>query len=67
MYTLPSKLKLFSIILIVLGLVGITYGFLTTPKTIEDVKKIMAEQEGHNGEGHNVAGQDEEHIGRAHV
>ncbi len=41
MYTLPSKLKLFSIIIMVLGLAGITYGFLTAPKTIEDVKENL--------------------------
>ncbi len=58
MYTLPSKLKLFSIILIVLGLAGIIFGFLTTPKTIDDVKKIMAQQEGHHGESH-AAGHEE--------
>jgi len=52
MYTLPSKLKLFSIILIVLGLAGITYGFLTTPKTIEDVNQILAQQEDHSVAGH---------------
>src|SRR5690606_11655314 len=52
-------LKLFSIVLIVLGLAGIIFGFLTTPKTIDDVKKIMAEQEGHHGEGHAVAGHEE--------
>jgi hypothetical protein len=51
MYTLPKKLKLFSIILMVLGLVGIIFGFLTTPKTVDDVKKIMAEQN-HHGESH---------------
>ncbi len=60
MYTLPSKLKLFSIILIVLGLVGIIYGFLTTPKTVEDVKEIMAAEASH-GEGHATAQQGEEH------
>lgn len=52
MYTLPSKLKLFSIIIMVLGLVGIAYGFLTAPKTVEDVKEIMAKQDAHHGEGH---------------
>lgn len=61
MYTLPRKLKLFSIVLIVLGLVGITYGFLTTPKTVEDVKKIMAEQEGHHANGHATAEHSDDH------
>lgn len=59
MYTLPSKLKLFSIVLIVLGLAGIIFGFLTTPKTIDDVKKIMAEQESLHGDSHAVAGNEE--------
>ena len=54
MYTLPSKLKLFSIVLMVLGLAGIIFGFMTTPKTIDDVKKILAEQEAHHGENHAV-------------
>ena len=55
MYTLPSKLKLFSIVLMVLGLTGIIYGFLTTPKTVDDVRKILAEQEAHHGENHDNA------------
>ena len=38
----------------VLGLLGIGYGFLTAPKTIQDVEKILAEQEDHGG-GHGDA------------
>ncbi len=48
MYKLSGKLKLFSIVLMVLGLVGITYGFLNTPKTVEDVKEILAAQNSHH-------------------
>lgn len=48
MYTLPSKLKLFSIILVVVGLIGIVYGFLTVPKTVDDVKQILSEQQAHH-------------------
>ena len=59
MYTLPRSLKLFSIVLIVLGLAGIIFGFLTTPKTIDDVKIIMAEQDGHHGESHAATGHGE--------
>jgi hypothetical protein len=44
----------------VLGLAGMAYGFLTTPKTVEDVKKIMAQQEGHHAEGHADAGHGED-------
>ena len=48
MYKLSGKLKLFSIVLMVLGLVGLTYGFLNTPKTIDDVKEILATQNSHH-------------------
>lgn len=47
MYTLPSKLKLFSIILVAIGLVGIVYGFLSTPKTVDDVQHIIEEHQAH--------------------
>lgn len=56
MYTLPGKLKLFSIILVVIGLVGIGYGFLTTPKTVDDVQHIVSEQQAaHKTEKSNTA------------
>ncbi|MBT0607724.1 quinol:cytochrome C oxidoreductase [Aequorivita echinoideorum] len=60
MYTLPRSLKLFSIILVILGVLGIAYGFLTTPKTVEEVKEIMAAEASH-GEGH-----DETHAAEGH-
>ncbi len=60
MYKLPSKLKLFSIIIMVVGLVGITYGFLTAPKTVEDVKEIMASHQ-EQGEGHAEAENENSH------
>ena len=42
MYTFSSKLKTFSFILMAVGLLGIGYGFLTAPKDIQDVEKILA-------------------------
>ncbi|MFC6875707.1 quinol:cytochrome C oxidoreductase [Flavobacterium myungsuense] len=42
MYTFSSKLKTFSIILMILGVLGIGYGFYTAPKNIEEVEKILA-------------------------
>ncbi|WP_299243980.1 quinol:cytochrome C oxidoreductase [uncultured Aquimarina sp.] len=54
MYTLSSKLRLFSIILVVIGALGLTYGFLSAPSTIEDVKKEMAAHDAHGG-GHGDA------------
>jgi hypothetical protein len=50
MYTFSSKLKTFSIILMVLGLLGIGYGFLSAPKNIQDVEAILA-SESHEGHG----------------
>jgi hypothetical protein len=52
MYTFSSKLKTFSFILIALGILGIGYGFLTAPKNIEEVEKILAANEhgGHHAE-----------------
>ncbi|MGQ7946320.1 quinol:cytochrome C oxidoreductase [Flavobacterium sp. WC2509] len=49
MYTFSSKLKTFSFILMAIGLLGIGYGFLTAPKDIQDVEKILAAEskEGH--------------------
>ena len=57
MYTFSSKLKTFSIILMAVGLLGIGYGFLTAPKDIQEVEKILA-SESHGGHGevkHEVA------------
>lgn len=55
MYTLSSKLKTFSIILMVVGILGIGYGFLTAPKTIQDVEKILADEEAAHGGHHGAA------------
>ena len=51
MYTFSSKLKTFSFILMALGVVGIVFGFLNAPKTIEDVEKLLADSH----HGHEVA------------
>ncbi len=54
MYTLSSKLKIFSIVLMIVGFLGIGYGFLTAPKNIQDVEQILASSDhGHEG-GHEV-------------
>jgi len=50
MYTFSSRLKTFSFILMVLGILGIGYSFFTAPKNVEDVEKILAADEhGHGG------------------
>jgi hypothetical protein len=50
MYTLSSKLKLFSIILMVVGLIGLIYGFIAAPSSIEDVREMVA----HDGHGESM-------------
>ncbi|OIQ21759.1 MAG: quinol:cytochrome C oxidoreductase [Flavobacterium sp. MedPE-SWcel] len=49
MYTFSSKLKTFSLVLIVLGMLGVGYSFFTAPKTVEDVEKILAAESAHGG------------------
>ena len=48
MYTLPSKLKLFAIVCMVLGALGIMAGFYTAPSSTAEVKEMLASQ----GDGH---------------
>jgi hypothetical protein len=56
MYTFSSKLKTFSFILMVLGILGIGYGFLTAPKDIKEVEQILAAQSHGHGGGHEAGG-----------
>ncbi|MBJ7882203.1 quinol:cytochrome C oxidoreductase [Gelidibacter salicanalis] len=62
MYTISNKLKTFSIILIVLGVLGVAYGFMTSHKSLEEVKTMLAQDGAHGGgheattEAHVVAG-----------
>ena len=44
MYTFSSRLKTFAIILMVLGALGIVYGFLMAPKTTADVEAILEKE-----------------------
>jgi len=65
MYTFSNKLKTFSIILMVLGALGVGYGFMTSHKSLEEVKTILADEASAHGNGHaeettlEVATQDE--------
>ena len=49
MYTFSSKLKTFSIALIILGALGMGYGFFTAPKTTDDIKEMMLHAESTHG------------------
>ncbi|TRX22678.1 quinol:cytochrome C oxidoreductase [Flavobacterium franklandianum] len=58
MYTFSSKLKTFSLILMVAGLLGIGYGFYAAPKDIQAVEEILA-ADAHGS--HEVSKSTEEH------
>ncbi|MBK5210411.1 MAG: quinol:cytochrome C oxidoreductase [Flavobacteriaceae bacterium] len=49
MYTFSSKLKTLSLALMIIGLLGVGYGFLSAPSSVEDVKVLL--QESHNAHG----------------
>ena len=36
MYTFPKRFKIFSLACMIIGLLGLTYGFLSAPSTIEE-------------------------------
>lgn len=64
MYTFSSKLKVFSIVLMVAGLLGIAYSFMSAPKTTEDVEQILeaahAHDHGHDHSAHAHDAHDQE-------
>lgn len=45
MYTFSSKLKTTAITLMIIGVLGIGYGFFTAPKTTEDIKAMLEHAE----------------------
>jgi len=60
MYTFSSKLKTLSLALMIIGLLGVGYGFLSAPASVDEVKVLL--QESHNSHdevattaGHNAA------------
>jgi len=58
MYTFSSKLKTFSLVLMILGALGIGYGFFTAPKTTDDVKGMMHHgEEAHETDNHEATAQ----------
>ena len=81
MYTLPNKLRVFALVFMVLGAIGIVAGFLSAPSTTQEVAAMMADAhhgeehaadghavEGHHGEGHAADGHAAEgHHGEEHA
>jgi len=56
MYTFTNKLRNFSIILMVVGFLGLSHGFLTVPETVEEAISMVVDV--HHGEGHGSDAQD---------
>ena len=52
MYTFTNKLRNFSTILMLIGFLGLTYGFLTAPNTIEQANAMVADPNHGDGHGH---------------
>lgn len=58
MYTFSSKLKMFSFVLMIVGVLGIGYSFISAPKTTADVEKIL------NADGHGAS--HDAHVTKGH-
>jgi len=64
MYTFSNKLKTLSIALMIIGAIGVVYGFMTSHKSFEDVETMLvAESASHHSGGH---GEDAAHASPAH-
>ncbi len=64
MYTMSSKIKITSAILIIVGAIGLIYGFINTPASVEEVTTMLAEEHAAHGDAHAVA--DAHHAGGEH-
>jgi len=60
MYNFSKKLKLTAVVLMVLGAIGMGVGFMSAPKTVEDVEAILAHESAHD------AGHESEHTATTH-
>lgn len=56
MYTFPSQLKITALTLILVGFLGIVYGFLSAPTTVAEAQAMVAEA--HHGETHAAAAEE---------
>ena len=70
MYTFSNKLKTVAIALMIIGALGVVYGFMTSHKSFEEVETILKEEASHHGGGHGEeaahATSHDEHAAEAH-
>ena len=50
MYTFSNRLKVFAIVLVILGAIGVVSGFISSHKSLEDVKVMLVEEASHGSE-----------------
>ena len=71
MYTISNKLRTVAFVLMVLGAIGVVIGFISSHKSLEEVKEMLAEEGAHGGDhaaetkAHVVAGGND-HSDNAH-
>jgi hypothetical protein len=58
MYTFPNKLRNLAIAFMVIGFLGLTYGFLSSPATLEESKAIVAAS---HSDGHGTSHEEASH------
>jgi len=58
MYTFPNKLRNLAIAFMVIGFLGLTYGFLSAPATLEESKAIVAAS---HSDGHGTSHEEASH------
>ncbi len=54
-YKFSNRLKMGAIVLMVLGALGVGYGFITSHKSLDEVKTMLVEEASHHGGGHGAA------------
>ena len=66
-YKISNRLKIGAIVLIILGLLGVGYGFIDSHhyETVDDVKELLA-NEAHHGEGHATETHSDDHAEESH-
>ena len=52
MYTFTQRLKIITYVLMGLGLIGLTIGFLSAPSTVAEAQAMVADAHGGHGGGH---------------
>ena len=72
-YKFSKQIKMFSIILIIIGAIGIAFGFYSAPSNVEEAKEIVAKMShndhgggyggGHSDDGHGGGYGDDGHGG----